>query len=88
MKAEAAFGAPAGLREGDHGDEVRSRVGEAQLVRVGVVFGRGRAGERSHVDRVAEAEVVRLDGEDVCEVRCELQLDLQLDAGGLRGCAR
>ena len=51
-------------------------------MRVGVVLGRGRAGERSHVDRVAEAEVVRLDGEDVREVRCELQLDVQLDLAG------
>ena len=81
-KAEAAFGALAGLREGDDGDEVRHRVGEAQDPTLVVVFGRCWTWKRSHVDRVAEAEVVCFDCEDVCEVRLELELDVQLEVAG------
>jgi hypothetical protein len=66
------------FREDDLGQASRV-VREDQLVVRLVENGRHRLGERRRVLWIAEGVVVRLDGEDVREVRPDLQRELELD---------
>ena len=65
------------------------RVGEAQAETLGVVLGREPGpGSGSLSAAAPEAEIVRLDGEDVGEVGLQLQLDVELDRRARGGCGR
>ena len=65
-----------------------SLIDEDELVVVGLVDRRDGGRQRLRVVRVAEREVVRLDGEDVGEVVPDLEREVEGDAALARGSRR
>jgi uncharacterized membrane protein len=66
-------------------DDLRLRrglavVGDEELVALLLVLDRPAVGKRLRAQRVAEREVEVLDGEDVREVRADVELEVELDA--------